>query len=234
MSHRPKPGKNFFVADLHHPGGSHTEIDQLFDEMPSDTKQIFFLGDTFHFWINHEEFIQDRYGEFLACLQGYAERGIDVFFLEGNRDFLATAYFHDVPHIHILPNPSLMEIGGRIVYIGHGDELCWRDWVYQMYKTVIRSRAMRFSADRLPRPLLTRLAQKMTEASNVIVAGKPRRVLEVPQRAYRFIIKSGVDVIIHGHVHDTYQRECVVDDRKGMIYAFGWKDGRRNVIYFDG
>ena len=106
--------------------------------------------------------------------------------------------------------------------------------MYQMYKTVIRSRAMRFLADRLPRPLLTRLAQKMTEASNVIVAGKPRRVLEVPQRAYRFIIKSGVDVIIHGHVHDTYQRECVVDDRKGMIYAFGWKDGRRNVIYFDG
>lgn len=229
-----KPGKNFFVADLHHPGGPHTEIDQLFDEMPPDTKQIFLLGDTFHFWINDGRFIRDRYGEFLIRLQGYAERGIDIFFLEGNRDFLATAYLQHVLYIHHLPNPSLMEIGGRIVYIGHGDELCWSDWAYQIYKTVIRSRAIRLIADYLPRPLLTHVAQRMTEASASVVAGKPRRVLEVPHRAYRSIIESGIDVIIHGHVHDTYQREYVVGGRKGTVYAFGWKDGKRNVIYFDG
>lgn len=234
MADLSKPGKNFFVADLHHPGGPHTEIDQLFDEMPPDTKQIFFLGDTFHFWINDERFIQDRYGEFLARLQGYAERGIDIFFVEGNRDFLATVYFRDVPYVHVLANPSLMEIAGRIVYIGHGDELCWTDWAYQMYKTGVRSRPVRWIACHLPRPLLTYLAEKMAEASNTIVAGKPRRVLEVPERAYRSVIESGVDVIIHGHVHDTYQREYVVGGRKGTVYVFGWKDGKRNVIYFDG
>ncbi len=229
-----KPGKNFFVADLHHPGGPHTEIDQLFDEMPADTKQIFLLGDTFHFWINHEEFIREQYGEFLTRLRQYAERGIDVFFLEGNRDFLATRYIERVPYIHVLPNPSLMEIGGRVVYIGHGDELCWNDYAYQMYKTFIRSRPMRWLADHLPGPILSGIAQRMTEASNVIVSGKSKRTLEIPSRAYESVISSGVDVIIHGHIHDTYQREYTIGDRKGTVYAFGWKDGKRNVIYFDG
>jgi len=239
MSDLSRPGKNFFVADLHYPGGAHMEIDQIFDEMPADTKQIFLLGDTFHFWINDERFIQDRYGDFLTRLEGYAARGIDIFFLEGNRDFLATAYFQNVPYVHPLPNPSLVPIGGRTVYIGHGDELCWSDWGYQIYKALIRSRLARLIADHLPRPILTWLAQKMTEASASIVASKPRRVLQVPHRAYRSIFRtrwkdgSGVDVIIHGHVHDTYQREYVVEGRKGTVYAFGWKEGKRNVIYFD-
>ncbi len=234
MVNYAKPGKNFFVVDLHHPGGPHTEIDRIFDAMPADTKQIFMLGDTFHFWINHDEFIQARYGAFLERLRGYADRGIDVFFLEGNRDFLASSYFRDLPYIHLLPNPSLMEIGGRVVYIGHGDELCWQDWAYQIYKTIIRSGPSRFVAEHLPHPILVSLAQQMTQASNKRVAAKPRRVLEVPHNAYRSIIASGVDVIIHGHVHDTYQREYTVNNRKGTVYAFGWKDGKRNVIYFDG
>ncbi len=234
MSNWSKPGKNFFVADLHHPGGPHSEIDQIFDEMPPDTKQIFLLGDTFHYWINDGRFIRDTYGDFLIRLQGYAEREIDIFFLEGNRDFLASAYFENVAYIHTLPNPSLIDISGRVVYIGHGDELCWSDWAYQIYKTFIRSKAMRLMADNLPRPILTRVAQKLSEASNAIVAAKPRRVLQVPHKAYRSIIANGVDVIIHGHVHDTYQREYLVGGRKGTVYAFGWKNGRRNVIYFDG
>ncbi|MGC9329369.1 MAG: UDP-2,3-diacylglucosamine diphosphatase, partial [Candidatus Hinthialibacter sp.] len=91
--------------------------------------------------------------------------GVSIFFLEGNRDFLASHYFDRQPWIDVLPNPSVIDIGGRAVYIGHGDELCWNDWAYQIYKTLIRSRLMRFAADSAPSALRKRIAQSMSNAS---------------------------------------------------------------------
>ena len=123
-----------FIADLHHKGGREEEIDRLLNEIPSNTRRIFFLGDTFHYWVNESSFIQEKYASFLELLQKWSRDGIHLFFLEGNRDFLAARFFDEQPWIDVLPNPSLIEMGGRIVYIGHGDELCWNDWAYQFYK----------------------------------------------------------------------------------------------------
>ncbi len=227
-------GENVFFADLHHPGGKSEEIEQLLAEIPSTTRRIFLLGDIFHFWINDPDFFQDRYSAFLHQLEKWAEHGIQVFFLEGNRDFLASHYFDTQPWIDVLNNPSVIDIGGRAVYIGHGDELCWNDWPYQIYKTVIRSPFMRFLADRLPATFRRNAAQKMTEASHRIVSAKKELTLAVPPRAYKSIIASGIDVIIHGHLHQTYQRQYRIDGRQGQVFAFGWQDGKRNLIHFEG
>lgn len=227
-------GQNIFFADLHHPGGEEEEINRLLSEIPQNTVRLFFIGDTFHYWINERSFIEDRYAPFLNRLKDLAKQGLHLFFLEGNRDFLASHYLDEQPWIDVLSNPTVTELGGRAVYIGHGDELCWNDWAYQMYKSVIRSDIMRFVADRLPAPLQRRAVRKMAQASTRIVAAKDKQTLQVPEKAYRQVIASGVDVIVHGHLHQTYQRIINVEGRRGEIYCFGWKDGKRNIIHFEG
>ncbi len=227
-------GQTVFIADLHHKGGREEEIDRLLNEIPSNTRRIFFLGDTFHYWVNESSFIQEKYASFLELLQKWSRDGIHLFFLEGNRDFLAARFFDEQPWIDVLPNPSLIEMGGRIVYIGHGDELCWNDWAYQFYKTMIRARFMRFLADRLPASWRIRAAEQMAQASEKIVAAKDEITLQIPPRAYEQIISEGVNVIIHGHLHTSYQREYMAGDRSGVVYCFGWKNGKRNLIHFAG
>lgn len=228
------PVTHVFFADLHHPGGVHEEIESLFDEMPASTKRIFLLGDIFHVWVNEPDFINERYERFLSRLKSLADDGVDLFFIEGNRDFLASRYFEDQDWIDVLLNPSIIDIGGRAVYVGHGDELCWNDWAYQAYKTFIRSRPMRFAADTLPAAMQRSIAERMASASKRLVASKTRNTLAVPPRAYEQVIASGVDAIVHGHIHDTYQRQVAVAGRVGTIYCFGWKDDKRNLIHFDG
>ena len=227
-------GQNVFLADLHHPGGTDEAIDQLLDGIPTDTKRIFLLGDTFHFWVNDRAFIENRYRHFLTRLQDWAQQGMQLFFLEGNRDFLASRYFEEQPWMDVLPNPTVTEMGGHAVYIGHGDELCWNDWAYQLYKSCIRSRAMRFMADHLPSSWRVGAARKFSETSPSLVATKDPVTLEVPRRAYEQVFTSGIDVIVHGHLHTTYQQEYTRSGKTGRVYCFGWKDGKRNLLHFAG
>jgi UDP-2,3-diacylglucosamine hydrolase len=226
--------QNVFIADLHHPGGRQDEIDQLLGDIPANTHRIFFLGDTFHFWINDHSFIEERYSLFLDQMKQWAHNGIQLFFLEGNRDFLASHYFDEQAWIDVLHNPTITEIGGKVVYLGHGDELCWNDRAYQFYKSIIRSHPLRYLADHLPPGLRARAAQTMTDASKVLVAGKSEKTLEVPRKAYEQVIRGGVDLIIHGHLHETYHREYRIGEQVGQALCFGWKDGKRNLIQIEG
>lgn len=226
--------QNLFFADLHHPGGTDAEIEELFEQIPANTRRVFFLGDTFHYWINEESFIEEAYAPFLHQLRKWAADGIQLFFLEGNRDFLASHYLDDKPWIDVLTNPSIIDLAGRAVYIGHGDELAWNDWSYQMYKSVIRSRPLRFLADALPGSMRKKIANRMSRASRSIVASKDRSMLAIPEKAYRQVIDSGVDMIIHGHLHASYQQEIHGAKHAGTVICFGWKDGKRNLIHFEG
>ncbi len=226
--------ENVFFVDLHHPGNEDAEINKLFSGIPANTKRIFLLGDIFHVWINDEEWIKEKYSFFLDQLKQWSAKGIDIFFIEGNRDFLASHYFENESWIEVLPNPTVMEIGGQAVYIGHGDELCWNDWAYQFYKSVIRSRWMRFLANRLPSSFRRRTVQKMAQTSTKLVARKKKESLAIPRRAYEAIISTGIDVIIHGHLHESYQREYKVGDMAAKVVCFGWQNDKRNFIHIPG
>jgi UDP-2,3-diacylglucosamine hydrolase len=225
--------QNVFFADLHHPGGRDEAIQTLFRQIPENTRRIFFLGDTFHYWINESSFIEDLYTQFFAQLRAWANQGIDLFFLEGNRDFLASHYLEEQPWIDVLPNPSIIDMAGRAVYIGHGDELAWNDWQYQLYKSFIRSTPMRFLANRLPDAMRRRTVRKMAEASKTLIAGKTSSTLQIPEKAYRQVIDTGVDLLLHGHVHQSYTREINTGVHAATIIAFGWSDGKRNFLHFD-
>jgi UDP-2,3-diacylglucosamine hydrolase len=224
-------GKHIFFADLHHPGYRHAEIEQLFDNLPADTSHIFFLGDTFHYWINDDSFIEDRYAYLLSIMQAWAKEGIQLFFLEGNRDFLASHYLDNQSWIDVLGNPSVIDIAGRAVYLGHGDELCWNDWQYQFYKSIIRSRPMRFVANNMPSILRRKTVQKMAETSPKLVAKKTSNTLKVPKKAYEQVINTGVDMIIHGHLHRSYHIQIPTEQHNGVVHSIGWVDGKRNFIY---
>lgn len=226
--------QNVFMADLHHTGGEDEEINLLFDELPADTKRIFLLGDIFHYWVNDERFIHERYHSFLNRLKQLAHQGIELFFLEGNRDFFAVPYLENEPWIDVLLNPTLLDLHGRAIYIGHGDELCWNDWQYQLYKAVIRSKPLRYLAEQLPVSVKLSAIKRMERASKSFIAGKKPETLTVPERAYQAVIHTGIDVIVHGHLHETYQRVIETNGRICQVLCFGWKDGKRNIIHFDG
>jgi len=226
--------QNVFFVDLHHTGGDHAEINQLFTEIPSDTHRIFLLGDIFHYWINDPSFIQETYSSFLKKLRGLAEQGIELYFMEGNRDFLAVNYFTHEPWIDVLANPTLLDLNGRAIYMGHGDELCWNDWQYQLYKSVIRSLPVRILADRLPSRWKRKTVERMEKTSKTFVASKSKSSLQIPEKAYRAVFSTGADVIVHGHLHESYQKELKLDKKNGQIFCFGWKNGKRNMIYFEG
>ena len=206
-------GQNVFMVDLHHPGGENEEINLLFSEIPGDTFRLFLMGDIFHYWINDTSFIEQHYSSFLNKLKNLASQGIQVFFIEGNRDFLASHYLDDQPWIDVLGNPTVIELGGRAVYLGHGDELCWNDWAYQLYKSIIRSQPLRYLADRLPSSLRMKTVQRMSSPSVKEITGDPGNPERLSQAS------SGWTIITVICTQPTSGRYC--DNRKGDFSSAG-------------
>ena len=74
----------------------------------------------------------------------------------------------------------------------------------------------------------------MSEKSSQFVAAKSNKTLAIPDKAYQQIFESGIDVIVHGHLHESYQRAINVNNHRGEIFCFGWQNGKRNYIHFEG
>jgi UDP-2,3-diacylglucosamine pyrophosphatase LpxH len=93
---------------------------------------------------------------------------------------------------------------------------------------------VKYLADKLPSAVKQSVIKNMERASKSFIAGKKKESLRVPERAYNAVIDLGIDVIVHGHLHDTYQRQITSNGRVCQVFCFGWKDGKRNIIHFEG
>ncbi|MGC8165381.1 UDP-2,3-diacylglucosamine diphosphatase, partial [Salmonella enterica] len=66
---------------------------------------------------------------------------IRIYFMHGNRDFLAGEAFAAAAGLTILPDPSLLTLYCKQVLLSHGDALCTDDVAYQAFRQQVRTPA---------------------------------------------------------------------------------------------
>ncbi|MGE0371585.1 MAG: UDP-2,3-diacylglucosamine diphosphatase, partial [Gammaproteobacteria bacterium] len=120
---------------------------------PGDT--LYILGDLFEAWLGDDAVLPDQ-RPVLGALHAAAGRGVTLFFMHGNRDFLAGASFAAQSGCRLLADPAVVELGGERALLMHGDTLCIDDHEYQAYRARVRS--PEFRAHVLSLPLDERIA----------------------------------------------------------------------------
>jgi len=174
---------------------------------------LYILGDLFEAWVGDDDdrSLVQRVSSLLANLH---HRGITLYLMPGNRDFLLGDSFCDRIGARLLPDPCVHVLGGVRTLLMHGDSLCTGDLDYQSFRQMTRDPAWQASV--LAKPLAERrqLASELRAMSQDANSMKAEDIMDVNPDAVRDSMRHWqVQRLVHGHTHRPARHELSAGTR---------------------
>ena len=192
-----------FISDLHLQPSEPWTVGLWRDYLRrTSADALFILGDLFEVWVGDDSLGEGGSfeAECAAVLREAGER-LPLFFMVGNRDFLAGKEFLEASGMRGLADPMVLRWAGRDILLSHGDALCLDDVDYQRFRALARSEAWQHQL--LAQPLTTRraLAQSMrSESERLKQDGAVYADLDAVA-TMRWLDAAKASWFIHGHTH---------------------------------
>jgi len=234
----------WFISDLHL-APEETRITAGFLNFmlePQSGDALYILGDFFNYWVGDD--VSDPYADQIAqVLKATSDRGIDIFFMHGNRDFLLGESFCQRSGMTFLPEPSVITLNQEPVVIMHGDSLCTKDLDYIAFRNMARGTA--WQTNFLSQPIKDRkaFAEKARKESQANNSMKDPSLMDVTQSEVDNLLDQSNSVrLIHGHTHRpaTHNWQFNGQDRVRIVlgdwYTKGWYlkvDNDYQLVEFD-
>lgn len=162
---------------------------------------LYLLGDIFEYWAGDDD--NDPLAlDIQAELAALSAAGVALYFMHGNRDFLIGSQFAGRACGTLLPDPTLIEVGGLRLILSHGDALCTDDVKYQAFRTMVRDAD--WQASFMARPLADRKAEiaLIRTASAQAKREKSMEIMDVNPFAVAGLLAGFPGAhLIHGHTH---------------------------------
>jgi UDP-2,3-diacylglucosamine hydrolase len=214
----------YFVSDLHlkpeRPDLTRA-FSRLLDTTFQDSTELYLLGDIFEAWIGDDTPTPTLESVFNSLKQ-LSDQGCKIFFQHGNRDFLVGEAFAKSINASLLPEELTVDLPVGKTVISHGDQLCLDDIEYMQFRTMVRN--PQWQQDFLSKSLEERLAiaRQIRDASKERTAEKAEYITDVNQQAVTdLFIRSGVDLMIHGHTHRPCIHQHEVDGKQATRIVLG-------------
>ncbi|MBQ1937398.1 MAG: UDP-2,3-diacylglucosamine diphosphatase [Bacteroidales bacterium] len=136
--------KSYFVADVHlglttcDPHERELRFARFLRELPADTENLFLLGDIWDFWYEYRDVVPKGYVRVLSALIELMDRGVNVYFFQGNHDVWTYHYFEELG-MKRLEQPYMVFVGGKTLCLGHGDGLGPCPFGYRILRAIFHS-----------------------------------------------------------------------------------------------
>jgi UDP-2,3-diacylglucosamine hydrolase len=173
---------------------------------PADA--LFILGDLFEVWVGDDAATQPGFeAQCAALLRSVAER-MPVYFMHGNRDFLAGPALAAQCGFALLDDPTVLVLNGVRWLLSHGDLLCLDDTDYLKFRVQVRTPEWQRAF--LARPLAERraLARAMRVQSEDRKRSPDMVCADVDADAARqWLRQAGAHTLVHGHTHRPADHE---------------------------
>lgn len=198
--------RTIFIADAHLRHKDDRNYRLLMDFLAglrgtADT--LYILGDLFEFWIGYRQVPFTHYLPLLDLLRELTASGVRLVYLEGNHDFHLGPFFTETLGATVHPGPVEVELGGKRVYLCHGDEVNRQDYPYRLLRFILHNRLTRAAVPLVPPAVASWIAERMARESKKQHGERRQRwdyaALLRAFAAERF--REGADVVISGHFH---------------------------------
>ena len=213
-----------FISDLHL-DAARPDATQAFCEFlkhrAAGADALYVLGDLFEAWVGDDD-DDPHAGEVMDALAELTSGGVPAWFVHGNRDFLVGDGFSGRTGVTLLPESSVVDLGGEDVLLMHGDSLCTDDHDYQAFRAMVRD--PKWQAQFLALPLTARraLAAQARDASRISTGGKPMEIMDVNALAVAEAMRENkVRRFIHGHTHRPQVHEFELDGEPATRMVLG-------------
>ena len=167
---------------------------------------VYVMGDLFDAWVGDDQRTEPFAQGIVDSLRGISDAGVALFVARGNQ--------------------TLIDLGGTMTLLSHGDEFCTDDTSYQRYRAWSRNPGLQRGLLRLPYRVRRSIAAWLRRESSAATARKPETILDVNAAAIEQAFRRlGVARIIHGHTHRPARHASVVDGtpRERIVLA-DWHD----------
>lgn len=203
----------------------------LLENLPSQTTDLFLLGDVFDFWYEWKRVIPNKYCKTIAALSRVAERGIKIHYFTGNHDIWLYHFFQREIGAEVIKKPEVFEIEGKRFFLAHGDALWHNPFIYRALQAIFKSRVLQvlFSA-LVPANWVLKFGYWWSKHNRL-----SRQTSESEEAAFTEIVKRDalkwaenyqstqspeqkIDFFIMGHFHTPFQADV---PGGGKFYMLG-------------
>ena len=223
-----------FVSDLHLPETASPLRDTFhaFLKGPARTAAaVYLLGDLFEYWIGDDVGTQ-RYADEVNALRDLTQRGVMVYFVGGNRDFIVGREFFRDTGVQPLPDPYVADIEGVRTLLSHGDVFCTDDRGYQRWRRFSRIPNAQRAFMALPLRWRRGFGDSLRSHSQQARSYRPSDILDVNAGAIeRAFARSAATRMIHGHTHRPCVHQLDVDGipRERIVLA-DWRPDTQEYL----
>jgi len=193
-----------FVSDLHLDASVPAAADQFLaflEDRARHASGLYILGDLFEAWVGDDD-TEPLRSRVCAALKSATARGLPCHVVRGNRDFLFGPEFERRTGCRLLPDPVRVTIGGRPIFVAHGDLLCTDDSAYQELRSIVRTAAWQRRFMAMPLALRRAMAGAARAGSRAHTARTRLSIMDVNETVVRRAFEAtGTTLMIHGHTH---------------------------------
>lgn len=205
-----------FISDLHLQESHPRTLDAFFRflaERASTAEALYLLGDIFEYWAGDDDLDAPLPRRIAASLRALADSGVAVYWMAGNRDFLVGQDFARAAGLNLLPDPTVVGIGGQRIALVHGDAQCTDDLKYMAFRAQVRDPAWQQQFLAMPLAQRKAIIAGLREGSRQAHGEKSHEIMDVTPDAIAALHETTqAEVIIHGHTH---RPALHVDERTG-------------------
>jgi UDP-2,3-diacylglucosamine hydrolase len=212
-----------FVSDLHWqqamPRTAHAFI-AFIHQHAYKTQQLYLLGDIFEAWAGDDD-IDDAFNRRIVDeLKKLSDHGVALYWMAGNRDFLAGEQFAKASGAVLLPDPFVTTIGGHALTLTHGDAYCTDDESYMQFRAQVRNPAWQQTFLAMPLTQRKTIIESLRAGSREAQRGKSYDIMDVNASAIADLFnKTETTTVIHGHTHRPARHEISGDDKTLVRYV---------------
>lgn len=193
-----------FISDLHltqdRPENTQRFLAYL-DSLEANVSDLYILGDLFDVWVGDDDPTPPN-TQVKQQLSKSIGKGLKVYFLAGNRDFLIGQHFFNDTQVISLEDECVIDLFGVKTLLMHGDLLCTDDLEYQQFRQLTHNPA--WQENTLSKPLTERLAlaQHYRQESHLNKNNKSSEIMDVNELTVIDTLKKHhAQRLIHGHTH---------------------------------
>jgi len=212
-----------FISDLHLQAALPRTTQAFFDfltEHAAFAQQLYLLGDIFEYWAGDDD-LETPYNRAIAnALRQLGERGVQLFWIAGNRDFLVGSAFAEAAGLTILDDPHVIHLAGRDIALAHGDAQCTDDTAYMAFRAQVRQPAWQQQFLAMPLAQRKAIIEGVRQNSKDANKEKSNEIMDVNADAIAALYDStGTQVLIHGHTHRPALHAVEANGQKRLRYV---------------
>ena len=207
--------KSYFVSDVHlglqvgDPAERESRFVAFLRSLPEETESLYLLGDFWDFWYEYRDVVPKGYIRVFSALQDLMDRGVSVYFFQGNHDVWTYSYFEELG-MKKLSQPYCVEIAGKTFCLGHGDGLGPVPFGYRFLRGLFHNRLAQFLFSLLHPWIAFRFGNgwskgnRLSHDKEYVFRGEDEPLYKF---AESFSRENKVDYFVFGHYHESVDLE---------------------------